>query len=210
MRDPYKVQYERVANSALYNDLSLLNPLEVKERSGAELSFVRDNPLYTIRFLGTDYTVDLKKRQVLAPVGASPPDYQAMIVMVSYLVNSGKGLAPGLSGMEAPPYMLPSGDLFFKGPHELMKAPVAEAYGDDPEALIAAAVSLGAVPHRSLSFRLKALPFVEVYCYIEPGDEEFPPDVRYNFDSNIHYYLQLDAIFAMVNCLASLLVSLKK
>jgi hypothetical protein len=202
-------QFQNFKTKPLWEDLSALKPQTVSENSGCTLDFEINDPAYTLNFLGADYRIKPGKEflEPLCPRRAL--DFQTGIVLLTYLVNSGKGPAPGLSGVEVSPFMLPSGDLFFKGPHELMKAPVAAAYGDSPESLLRVAASLGALPHHPNSFRLKALPFAEIYCYIDPGDDEFPPEVRYNFDSNIHYYLQLDGIFAMVNCLGSLLVSLK-
>ncbi|MDR2198912.1 MAG: DUF3786 domain-containing protein, partial [Deltaproteobacteria bacterium] len=210
MSDDLNKQYENYSNLPLWEDLAALDPFRVAELSGAELGFEEGHPRYELDFLGGRYAFTPENRTVAALTGSGPPNYQRTIVMLSYLVNAGKGPAPGLSGDEVSPAALPSGAFFFKGPHELMKAPVAEAFGDAPEELVKVALALGAVPHRKLSFRLKALPFVEVYCHIEPADEEFPAEVRYNFDSNIHYYLRLDGIFALINCLSSLLVSMKK
>ena len=210
MTDLLNTQFKNFVNNPLWDDLSRLDPLRVKEHSGADLDFVQGSQVYTLRFLGTDYKIRLAEKIVESPKGSDPLEYQPIIVMLSYLVRAATGPAPGVSGVETAPGMLPSGDLFFKGPHELMKAPVAEAYGGRPEELVSAGLSLGGEAHGPLSFRLRALPYVEIYCYIEPGDDEFPPEVRYNFDSNIHYYLQLDGIFALVNTLGSLLISLQK
>ena len=210
MSDQLNIQFQNFLNNPIWDDLSLLSPQTVAEHSGAILSYIDSKPVFTLRFLGADYKIKTGERLVEPPEGGAPLEYQPVIVVLSYLVRAGRGPAPGLSGVETSPGMLPSGDLFFKGPHELMKAPVAEAYGDAPEELIEAGLSLGGARHGAFGFRLKALPSAEIYCYIEPGDDEFPPEVRYNFDSNIHYYLQLDGIFALVNTLGSLLISLKK
>ncbi|MDR2338877.1 MAG: DUF3786 domain-containing protein [Deltaproteobacteria bacterium] len=204
-------QYAGIVNHVLWDDLAALDPKEVADRSGATLSFdPKGAPAHSLPFLGAVYEVRQGDRSILPPEGTPQPGYQAAIVMLSYLVNAANGPAPGLSGVEVAPREIPSGDLFFKGPHELMKAPVAEAYADRPLALLEAASSIGAVPTGRLSFSLHALPYVGLYCYMDPGDSEFPPQIRYNFDSNIHYYLQLDGIFAMVNCLGTLLVALAK
>ena len=197
-----------IQSSPLWDDLAGLSPGTVVGHSGASLSFQDGHPVYTVRFLGADFQADKGRRLISAPPGREGLE-QAGIVILSYLVRSARGPAPGLSGVEASPVQIQSGAIFFKGPHELMKEPVARAYGESPGEFVQAGLDLGGAPHIGCSFRLRALPYAEVYCYLAPGDDEFPPEARYNFDSNIHYYLQLDGIFAMVNCLGTLLVSMK-
>ncbi|MDR1165875.1 MAG: DUF3786 domain-containing protein [Deltaproteobacteria bacterium] len=200
---------ESYENHPLWEDLRAIPPEKVAERAGATFTLAGDKPVFRVNFLGGIHEINLQERAILAPPGYGAPGYQDAVVLLSYLVASANGLAPGLSEKEVGPWGLPLGDFFFKGPHELAKQPLAEAFGEDPRALFQLAQSLGAEPHHQNAFRWKVLPFVELYCYLEEGDDEFPAEARYNFDSHAHYYLPLDAIFAMVNLVASFLISRK-
>jgi hypothetical protein len=196
-------------NSELWDDLEKLPPQDVASRSGASLELPNSGPFYTLDFLGTKYALDTGTRTIKAVSTENIPlEHQVSVVLLTYLIHSGKGPAPGLSLKEVGPFKLPLGDFFFKGPHELAHAPLEEAFGENPEKLLEIALSLGATRHHQ-GFKLQALPNAEVYVYLEPGDEEFPAEARFNFDSHIHYYLPLDAIFALVNCLSAVLVKKK-
>jgi hypothetical protein len=139
-------------------------------------------------------------------------NFQEIVALSSYLISSFKGPAPGLSNIEISPFSLPSGSFFFKGPHALPGPPIADRYGDDPLSFKKMALSWGAIPKDSspYGFKIRALPLVEIHFYLDPRDEEFEAEVRYNFDSNIIYHLALDGIFALTNELARRLLGERK
>ncbi|MDR1035524.1 MAG: DUF3786 domain-containing protein [Deltaproteobacteria bacterium] len=211
MADPDKAAGPRhdFALHPLWDDLSELDPASVAEKSGATARQEEGGTVYTICFLASDYEFRMGDRKVTSPPGRPELDYYPKIVLLAYLVQSAKGPSPGLAGRETGPHSLPWGDLFFTGPHELPKSQLATAFGDDPEALGRASGLVGAVPNGKLAWKARVLPNVEVYWYLEPADDEFPAECRYNFDANICYYLGLDMIFGLTNCLADSLVSLK-
>ncbi|MDR2353160.1 MAG: DUF3786 domain-containing protein [Deltaproteobacteria bacterium] len=196
-----------LASPELWEDLISLPPEKVALHSGAEL--LPDSKTFKLFFLGGDYLVHTKERLIVHPENRPALDYQETVVLLTYLTISGSGPAPGLSGKEISPWGIPLGDFFFKGPHELAKAPLAQAFGKDAESLWRILASLGGNYHTDQSYRLKILPFVEVYIYLEPEDIEFPAEARFNFDSHIHFYLRLDGIFALINCLVKFLIHLK-
>jgi hypothetical protein len=192
-----------------WDDLLALDPKAVADKSGAEIIDDGGSPAYAVSFLGGRYELRSSDRSVTVPQGRPELGYMPKIILLAYLVLSTNGPSPGISGRETGPQSLPWGDLFFKGPHELPKRPLAEAFGEDLEALSKASEAVGAVPVSPNSWKVKALPNVEIYYYLEPPDDEFPAEARYNFDGNITYYLTLDMIFALSNHLCDMLVSLK-
>ncbi|MDR1080320.1 MAG: DUF3786 domain-containing protein [Deltaproteobacteria bacterium] len=191
----------------LWDDLSALEPSSVALKSGAAVSLTAGSPVYTLGFMGADYELRLRERNAVSPPGRPELGYYPKIVLLSYLLKSATGPSPGLASREVGPHSLPWGDLFFQGPHELPKALLADAFGDDPEALGRASALLGAERTGKLAWKARVLPNVEVYWYLEPPDDEFPAESRFNYDANICYYLGLDMIFGLSNHLAETLVS---
>jgi hypothetical protein len=204
-----------------WDDLAALDPAVVREKSGATVRETGKGPVYVLDFMAMPYELDLPARAIRAPLDAvtaqktpatqdpQDPAYYTKAVLLSYLVKASSGPAPGLSGRELGPQSLPWGDLFFKGPHELPKAPLAKAFGDSPDALERASQAIGARSHGRLAWVARVLPFAEIYYYLEPADDEFPAETRFNFDANICYYLTLDVIFGLTNCLTDRLIALK-
>ncbi|MDR1039030.1 MAG: DUF3786 domain-containing protein [Deltaproteobacteria bacterium] len=193
-----------------WDDLLALDPSVVAEKSGASYEASDGGGAFGMDFMGARYRLNLADRTAVSPPGRSELDYNAKIVLLAYLVKSAAGPSPGLSGREVGPHSLPCGDLFFKGPHELPKAPLAKAFGSDPGALARASAAIGAETLGALAWKARVLPKVEVYYYLDPADDEFPADARYNYDANVCYYLSLDMIFALTNFLAQLLISVKE
>ncbi|MDR3154176.1 MAG: DUF3786 domain-containing protein [Deltaproteobacteria bacterium] len=197
------------ASHPLWDDLLAVAPETASEKSGADFRREAEGLVYSLTFLGGTYILKSAGRAAFPPPGRPEPAYETKTLLLAYLAKAASGPSPGLSGREIGPHSLPSGDLFFKGPHELPKAPLAAAFGDDPEALARASAAIGAERRGPLSWKARVLPNVEVYWYIEPADDEFPAEARYNFDSNIRYYLTFDMIFYLTLLLAERLIALK-
>jgi hypothetical protein len=96
--------------------------------------------------------------------------------------------------------------MFFRGPHALPEEKLAARFGDDPRALTARAVELGAQEAPPAAFLFRVLPFVELGLYLNPADDEFPAQVQWTFDRHSHYYLALDGLWGLANLVAAELV----
>jgi hypothetical protein len=193
--------------SPLWDDIAALNPNTVSEKAQVSFTLYPNGPIYGLEFLQGVFTIDVAEKEINSPFEEHSPTYQEQVVLLSYLINATTGPSPGIAGVEVGPFALPYGDLFFKGPHALPGPLIAGTYGADPAKLAKVALSYGAITHHTNGFRLKVLPYVELYFYLEPDDDEFPAEARFNFDSNINYYLALDGIFALSNIVADFLVS---
>ena len=84
---------------------------------------------------------------------------------------------------------------FFKGPHALPTAMLADRFGTDPDGFARAAGRLGgvAVPLADRAFRLLPFPKVPFYFLLWVADPEFPAQVSVLFDRSIEAHLPSDA-----------------
>lgn len=183
---------------ALWAELAGANPDAVAHRAGA---VYRDGEGYILRFLDGEYLISVSSRSVVPLEGAWPPDFQAGLVMLNYLIHAAED---GLTGRMVTSQEIKGGNFFFKGPHELKTVPIIERFGRDGDGLLARAETLGAVPLQSgdASFRLLALPKVLLAYILYEEDEEFPARLTITFDASVASHLPLDSIFALVNVVA--------
>lgn len=156
-----------------------------------------------VPFMGGDYEVDLPGRTVTGPPGHLPAAFQKGLVLLTYLTRA-QDL--GLSGRMVTGRELNGGAMFFTGPHTFLTAPVTEKFGSEPEAFLRRAAALGFVAEDGGSgfvcCRGVVLPHIAVACILHPGDEEFPAELTYLFDSYAQYHLPLDGLWALINVLA--------
>ncbi|MDR2612957.1 MAG: DUF3786 domain-containing protein [Deltaproteobacteria bacterium] len=192
-----------------WDELQSLPHALVCEKSGSTCVQEEGGPAYVLEFLGRPWILRPADRSCSPPPGSPEPGYEVKVVLLAYLAMAATGPSPGLAGRETGPHGLPGGDLFFKGPHDLPKAQLADAFGEEPEALARAAEALGAESIGKLAWKIRILPLVEIYWYLEPSDDEFPAEARYNFDAHVCYYLTLDMLFMLTNYLADRLIALK-
>ena len=183
---------------ALWDDLTALAPMVVARQAG-----VRYEPGqgFLVPFLGADYLVNPDKKTIIASPGARPPGFQSGLVLLNYLVHAKED---GLAGRMVSERELNGGELFFKGPHALNKAPVLERYSRDAKGLLAQATAMGGMPLNSgdAAFRLSALPKVLVAYVLYLEDEEFPAGLTITFDEYTDRHLPLDSIWALINVIS--------
>jgi hypothetical protein len=185
--------------AALWDDLVPFEPKEVSLKSGAIL---KTENIYELKFLNQTYMIDPNKRIISPASNSSPLGFQKSLVILTYLTGAAKGPAPGLSGKQVSGWEIPGGSLFFRGPHELSTEPLVQTYRQDTSLLVQKALNMGAKLSPPALFGWLVLPLVEIEVYLETEDDEFPAAARYTFDSHIHYYLPLDAIWALINIVA--------
>ncbi len=97
---------------------------------------------------------------------------------------------------------------FFKGPHALPTAMLADRFGTDPEGFARAASRLGgvSVPLADQAYRFLPFPKVPFYFLLWEADPEFPAQVTVLFDRSIEAHLPADAIWATVTLVARRLI----
>lgn len=97
---------------------------------------------------------------------------------------------------------------FFQGPHALKTEPLVRRYGNDARGFREAAEFLAgeAVQMADAAYRLQPFPRVGLYFLLWLGDREFAPQVTVLFDRSIEEIFAADAIWALVNRVATALL----
>jgi hypothetical protein len=182
-----------------WSDLIQLKPEQVVSLSGAQKS----PEGYVLKFLGCDYNVNPATKTIVGPPEHRPVTFVKTLVILTYLIKSAVGPAPGLFGQQVGAFEVPGGHFFFTGPHALPEAKLVAAFGDNPQALTQRALALGAVTDPPAAFRYRVLPNIEIGCFLNPADEEFPAQIHWTFDRNAHYYMPLDTLWGLINVVAA-------
>jgi hypothetical protein len=181
---------------ALWEDLAKVDQALAAKEAGAEL---RPDGSFVLDFLAAPHVVDPAAKLVTAPPGRPRANFQKAMVLLVYLTQAANRSAPEPAGRLIGPKEIPGGAMFFRGPHKLATEPLEAAYGSDRPALLAKALSFGAVKAQDALFRWRALPKIEIGCYFEEADDEFGALARFSFDAHAHYRLPLDALWALIN-----------
>lgn len=179
-----------------WQELSALDPNEVRQR--ALVSF-QASLGFQILFLNRGVVCQPEAtliRRMDSP--KEPLSFQEYLVLLVYLL---KAQDRPLSGKKVSERELPGGELFFRGPHALLKEPLEKKFGRDPQGFLQAGRTLGgrATGKGDASFELLALPRIPVEYILYVEDDEFSSQVLINFDSTISRHLPLDAIWALIN-----------
>ncbi|MDR1609195.1 MAG: DUF3786 domain-containing protein [Deltaproteobacteria bacterium] len=183
----------------LWADLASLDPLKVADLTGAEARGAG----YELNFLGRNHLVETQKKLLIGPPDLREVGFLKTMVVLSYLVKGARGPAPGLANVLVGPWELPTGNVFFRGPHALPTERLAETFGQDPGSFVAKAQNLGAEATSASAILLRPLPYVKLGCYLTPADEEFPAQISWSFDRNAHFYLALDALWGLAHIFSS-------
>ena len=160
------------------------------------------------RFLNEDVRVDIKNRCLLRPKenGWQPTaDPLLELVTVLYLISVKEihPLGQDIVGVKD----LKEGH-FFQGPHALKTEPLLRRYGHDLRGFREAAEYLAGELRDMADVACRLLPFprVALYFLLWQGDREFAPQMTVLFDRSIEKIFAADAIWALVNRVATALV----
>lgn len=192
-------------SSILWADIEARPATEIAANSGASLV---PPDIFILRFMGDNYRINLSTRSFSSPSDRLPPNFQTGLVLLTYLIHAQSDL--GLAGHMVTSRELKGGEMFFKGPHTLITAPVTKRFGSNPTGFTARAGTMGLAPEvlgSGTAVRGLILPKIEVGLILHQADEEFPAELTYTFDAYAHYHLPLDGLWAMINVLTAELVA---
>jgi hypothetical protein len=184
-----------MAHEILWRQLTELNPEDTAAR--ARCQYLRDPDHYVVTMLNVDYVVNLSDRQIFRDRTA-PAGFIEQLCLLAYLINAQDlPLANTLVKAEA----LPSGQFFFRGPHNLPTDKLEKAFGQCPENLYQITGRLGAQKSEfgDASIQLFLLPRVPLTIVVWGRCEEFPARASILFDRTAAAHLPLDALHAAVN-----------
>ena len=173
----------------------------------AVVEYAPDEGAYIVPFLNTSLMCypDDEKIEVIGLASGFSNDFQLTLVTLHYLLGAKE---KPLSGTWAGEKDLPSGSLFFRGPHALPVESLVNAFDAHPELLNSGAEVIGGekVNLGDLSYRFLVFPRIPVLLIFWMGDEEFEPAFHILFDESITLHLEsLDLIWALVNVFSRIL-----
>jgi hypothetical protein len=167
----------------------------------AVVEYASDDRAFIIPFLNTAvmcYPED-ERIEVIGLVPGFSNDFQLTLITLHYLLEAQE---KPLSGKLAGEKDLPSGSLFFRGPHALPVESLLNAFSAHPELLNSGAEAIGGekINLGNLSYRFWVFPRIPILVVFWMGDEEFKPAFHILFDESITLHLEsLDLIWALVN-----------
>lgn len=189
----------------LWENLRASDPENIIRNAAVEYS--PDEAAYVVPFLNTTLTCYPGDERIEI-VGLDPGlsyDFQLTLITLHYLLGAHDNpLAGKLVGEKD----LPSGNLFFRGPHALPVESLLDAFGSDPQLLNSAAETVGGkkINLGDLSYQFLIFPRVPVAVVFWMGDEEFGPAFHILFDESITVHLDsLDLVWALVNVFTRIL-----
>lgn len=167
------------------------DPLETADFCGA----VCDGNLISIKHLGTFYSVNCATGEVLYktdPTLAVP--VSTKVLLTHYLTNA---CDVALSGRLISFKELPCGGAIYDSNFDKRSVrPLVKRFGEDTQALFAAAMSIGGqrASFGHASVKIYLFPRVPATYVIWQGDEDIPPSGTILFDASIVSYLPVEDI----------------
>ena len=155
---------------------------------------------FLLPFLNQTFQI-LPKKGSIVPLNAHAPkikSFELDLIILTYLLRA---QAMDLSGKMVNEKQIPGGETFFRGPHSLNTRPVEELFGEDREAFLSAGRRLNGKVRNfgDAAICLPVLPRVPVTLILWEKDDEFPAEIKVNFDSTISSHLPLDIIWAVID-----------
>ena len=196
-----------MVHESLWEQLGEQEPEEVCRRTGAV--FDAASGRYAVCVLGEMVEVDPAARTAVVvgecgePCGE--PDRTAGMAAVGYLLCPAEIVQ---SGEWASPLELPTGTIFFQGPHGLPTDRIEEAFGDSVEAFRAAGTAMGGtlLEFADASYRFDVLPRLPVAVLLWAADDEFPARARFLVDRAAGATVALDMLLVVIGLVTGRLV----
>jgi len=188
--------------------LAALDFRQQVQRAGAEF-IPGSSPLQArLSFLGRTLLVSHPSGAILTEAGEEVPLWEKIIAL-HYLIHA-QGAPP--AGNLITYNDIPDGRLYYPNFVKRTSEILLQAYGQNPAALVQAALKLGGIERPGLgdyAVVIPALPRVAYVFVIWKGDEEFPPALNVVFDRSISDYLPAEDITVLANMIAVKLMKAK-
>jgi hypothetical protein len=196
-------------DSEYWGEFARLDPETVCTRTLADYQVKQRG--YTLPVLNEDYVILPHRREIKRLIAGGTPGEEGLskefVLMVLFYLIHAKNIP--LARQWISERDLPSGEIFFRGPHALSVDLIERKYGEDPEGFIEAGNLLGGTPVRfgDKSIALDVFPRIPIIYILWVGDEEFPSRGGVLFDASIESHFPLDMIWIMVNEVSRRLVA---
>ena len=181
-----------------------LDMREVCQNSGAILKENSEGQVIVIKFLSSEYSItcamnrtatnylpDIEITSAQEKVGT-----ETKITILHYLITSKASKGTPLTGKLVDFRQVPGGNFYYSTLIKLVHKPFLETFGEKPQVFVSAGKSIGGneADFKDFSMKFQVFPNVPVIVVLYKGDEEFPPDCKFLFDSNIVDYLSAEGI----------------
>lgn len=168
-----------------------LDVREVCQKSGATLKENYEGQVIVIKFLSSEYLIRFPNIEITSAEGEVGKETK--ITILHYLITS-KGTP--LTGKSVDFRQVPGGNFYYSTLIKLVHKPFLETFGERPQDFVSSGKSIGGngADFKDFSMKFPVFPNVPVTVVLYKGDEEFPPDCKFLFDSNIADYLSAEGI----------------
>ena len=195
-----------MAHEGLWEQLNKLDRQRTAQR--AKCQYLTNPQRYIITLLNTEYVAHLSDKQIFSTQPSLPPtpaEFIEQLCLLAYLINA-QDIPP--ANKFVGPENLPSGQFYFRGPHNLPTERLEETFGKSPERLYEVSERFGAkrCEFGDASIELHVLPRIPLKIVIWRSDEEFDARASILFDQTAASHLPLDALGALVNLTVEALV----
>ncbi len=155
------------------------DPAEMAARCGLPW----DGSVFTIRFLGRQYTIS---HPDLTITGETPVSNPERILFLRYLLD---GQAAAAAGKFLAYQEFPWGEVYLQQFMGRCIKRYAFSYGGRPEALekIMEKMPAQRIPRSDQGWQVELMPGLEIQFLLWLGDEEFPPNAQILFSDNFQY-----------------------
>jgi hypothetical protein len=162
-------------------------------RSGSLCEGTGTQKTVTLKYLGSLIRVALPEARVMPGEDQEDIPLRDKILILHYLIQAkGTPFSNNLISYKE----LKEGQVYFPSFYKRAIRPLVEHFGQSPAQLLEAARPLGGTraDYGSFAVQLPAFPRVPLIIVLWKGDEEFPADGNFLFDSTIPDYLSTEDI----------------
>jgi hypothetical protein len=162
-------------------------------KAGAECQTTGPQRRITFPFLARQHSIRLPEIDIVVSGSSEPVQLRDKLLILHYF-NTSKGTPP--TGKPVTFRELPAGPVYFPTYTKRAIKPIVDAFGKEPERMVAAAVRLGGRKGDlgDASAIIGVFPRVAITYVLWAGDEELPPQGNILYDANIPDYLPTEDI----------------
>lgn len=178
-------------------------------RSGASYKVIDSKKTIALEYLSRPYQVTLPDIEISLEDSEEEVPLVDKILVLHYLIQAkGTPASNKMIGYKE----LPGGSVYVPTFTKRAIKPIIEHFGKEPDRLVDVAAAIGGrkADYGDVAVTIDAFSRVPIMLVFWRGDEEFPPEAKFIFDSTISDYLTTDDVNAVCGIIAWKLVRLLK
>ncbi len=178
-----------------FENLAKQDPQTVCERTSC--TYNDENKSYTITVWGHQYEIYPELQKIVRQESSFPkPHGYFDLFVISYLLKPEEIIVADEWISEKD---FPGGPTFFRGPHEIPTALIANRFAGNVERFKEYCKTLGGVSIDMAdgAFLFNITPSIPVAVLFWDGDDDFPAESKILYDKSLTEHLSLDIVFAL-------------